>query len=240
MTNSVPPPAYGQGPQGYPADPSQGYPAGPAQGYPAPPAAPEPAKKKKKWPWIVGAIVVLFVIIALTGGGEDKKDDATPAAPAASTGQAADGAAAAPAPAPAPAPKKSAPGIGAEVRDGKFGFVVTSIETGVATVGDNPYLQKQAQGQFVLVHLDVTNTSDKPQSYFASNQKLIDAKGREFAPDTMAAINFEAGTAILGELNPGITISTTIAFDIPADAIPAELEVHDSAFSGGASISLTQ
>ncbi|MFC9519001.1 DUF4352 domain-containing protein [Nocardiaceae bacterium NPDC056970] len=238
MTNSVPPPAYGQGPQGYPADPSQGYPAGPAQGYPAPPAAPEPAKKKKKWPWIVGAIVVLFVIIALTGGGEDKKDDATPAAPAASTGQAADGAAAAPAP--APAPKKSAPGIGAEVRDGKFGFVVTSIETGVATVGDNPYLQKQAQGQFVLVHLDVTNTSDKPQSYFASNQKLIDAKGREFAPDTMAAINFEAGTAILGELNPGITISTTIAFDIPADAIPAELEVHDSAFSGGASISLTQ
>lgn len=231
MTDSVPPPAYGQEPQGYPAGATQGYPAGPGQGYPAPPAAPAPSKKKKKWPWIVGAIVVLFVIIGLTTGGEDKKEDAAPAAP---TAQAADGASA------APAPKKSVPGIGAEVRDGKFGFVVTSIETGVATVGDNPYLQKQAQGQFILVHLDVTNTSDKPQSYFASNQKLIDAKGREFAPDAMAAINFEADTAIGGEINPGLSKSMTIVFDIPADATPAELEVHDSAFSGGGTIALTQ
>ncbi|PTR24136.1 uncharacterized protein DUF4352 [Rhodococcus sp. OK519] len=226
MTNSVPPPAPGQ--------PQNPYGQAP-QGYPAPPAPPAPAKKKK-WPWIVGAVVVLFVIIAIAGGGGDK-DKADEAAPAASNSQPAGGGA--PAAAPAAAPAKSAPGIGAEVRDGKFGFVVTGIETGVATVGDNPYLQKEAQGQFVLVHLNVTNIADKPQSYFASNQKLIDAKDREFSTDEMAAINLNAETAIGGQINPGITQSTTIVFDIPADATPKELEVHDSAFSGGETISLT-
>ncbi|NEW59037.1 DUF4352 domain-containing protein [Nocardia cyriacigeorgica] len=40
----------------------------------------------------------------------------------------------------------------------------------------------------MLIHIDVTNTSDQPQSYFGSNQKLIDTHGREFTNDTGAEI----------------------------------------------------
>ncbi len=118
---------------------------------------------------------------------------------------------------------------------------MTGIETGLTTIGDNPYLQEQAEGQFVLVHVEITNTSDKPpQAYFGSNQTLIDTEGREFTNNTMAAINIDAETAIGGDINPpGITRKTTIVFDIPTSATPPkEIEVHDSMFSGGATISL--
>ncbi len=196
-------------------------------------------RKKKKWPWVVGGIVAFFVIVAIATGGGDKDKEESAAAP--TTTQAAANGASVAAVAPAEAPKEtksSNPGIGEEVRDGKFGFVVTGIETGLTTIGDNPYLQEQAEGQFVLVHVEITNTSDKPQAYFGSNQTLIDTEGREFTNNTMAAINIDAETAIGGDINPGITRKTTIVFDIPTSATPKEIEVHDSMFSGGATISL--
>lgn len=241
----------------FPHDPNQPQPAGQSpygqsqvpygnqpptgQSYPQQPyGEPQPpAKKKRKWPWVVGGVVLVLVIAGMMGGGDEEK--------ASTTAQATSSAAVAPSAAAvapvepvaaAPEPEKSAPGIGEEVRDGKFGFVVTGVETGVTTLGDNPYLQKDALGQFVLVSVTVTNVSNKAQSYFGSNQKLIDAQGREFENDAMAAINLESDTAIGGDINPGLSKNITIVFDIPQDAVPATLEVHDSMFSGGAEISL--
>ncbi|GGN77472.1 DUF4352 domain-containing protein [Nocardia rhizosphaerihabitans] len=84
---------------------------------------------------------------------------------------------------------------GSTVRDGKFEFVVTAVDPPVKVVGDNPYLQKTAQGEYIQVHLTVTNISNKAKSYWSDNQKLIDDKGREFDNDTMAGINVNDGTA---------------------------------------------
>lgn len=69
------------------------------------PAAPQPApKKRKKWPWIIGAILVLFVIIGVSGGNggssptvEQVNSAAAPAVPAGN------------APAPAAQPQASPP-----------------------------------------------------------------------------------------------------------------------------------
>ncbi|MCK2199753.1 DUF4352 domain-containing protein [Corynebacterium callunae] len=51
----------------------------PQSGQPFPAAQQQPApKKKKKWPWVVGAIVVLGIFGSLSGGGdEDTKDVAS-------------------------------------------------------------------------------------------------------------------------------------------------------------------
>lgn len=221
--------AHGQQYTNQPGVPVPGQYAQPVGGYQMQPA-PSPVKKKKKWPWVVGIIVALIVIVAATSGGDKEKETDTTAQTSADGGAAA---------AAAPAETKSSnPGIGEEARDGKFGFVVTGIETGLPTIGDNPYLQKDAEGQFILVHVEITNTSDKPQTYFGSNQTLIDTKGREFKNDAMAAVNLNPESAIGGDINPGITRKTTIVFDIPADATPKEIEVHDSMLSGGATISL--
>lgn len=248
------PQSSGQAPYGQPhgsygaQQPAQGQPYAQQHYAQQPYGQPQPpAKKKRKWPWVVGGVVLVLVVGGMLGGGDDEKSTtaqattSSTAAPVAA-GNAPSAAVVAPvesvSPAPAPESEQAAPGIGQEVRDGKFGFVVTGVETGVTTLGDNPYLQKDALGQFVLVSVTVTNVSDKAQSYFGSNQKLIDVQGREFENDAMAAINLEAETAIGGDINPGLSQNITIVFDIPADAVPATLEVHDSVFSGGAEISL--
>lgn len=197
---------YGQ-PQGsHGAQPPHGQPY-PQQPYGQPQP---PAKKERKWPWAVGGVALVLIVAGMVGGGDEEKSTTTaqstaltPAAPVAG-GDAPSMAVVVPveSASPAPAPEPSTPGIGQEVRDGKFGLVVTGVETGVTTLGDNPYLQKDALGQFVLVSVTVTNVSDKEQSYFGSNQKLIDAQGRELENDAMAAINLEAKTLIGGDINP--------------------------------------
>lgn len=128
-------------------------------------------------------------------------------------------------------------GMGDVAQDGKFEFVVTEVETGVEQVGSE-YLNETAQGQFVLVHLEVTNVGDKAQTLFDSSQHLIDTDGREHSADSSAGIYLEDNKVLLNEINPGNTLSGVLVFDIPADATPASVELHDSMFSGGVTVSL--
>lgn len=130
-----------------------------------------------------------------------------------------------------------ATGFGTEVRDGKFGFVVTKVESGLATIGkESSWFSETAEGQFVVVYVDVTNTSNKSQYYASSNQVLIDDQGREFTNNYSAEFGLEGDDKGAGDINPGITRSTRVVFDIPVGAVPVAIEVHDSMFSGGARI----
>lgn len=135
-------------------------------------------------------------------------------------------------------PKKaSAPGIGSPARDGKFEFTVTKVEKGVQQVGSE-FFNETADGQFVLVHITVKNIGDESQTLFDSEQKLKDAQGRSFSTDSSAAIAMEDNDVWLNEINPGNTASGTLVYDMPADAQPTEIELHDSMFSGGVTVSL--
>jgi len=60
------------------------HPQQPPPPYQPGPAAPQPpAKKRKKWPFIVGGLVALIVIISVANGGKtDKTEPTTPAAAA--------------------------------------------------------------------------------------------------------------------------------------------------------------
>lgn len=219
-------PHPGQFPQGQ-------FPQGPGM-----PAAPE-KKKGKKWPWIVGILAVVVVIGVATGGGDDEK----PAAGISTTEEVVvseDGGEtvveqAVEEEAPAAEGK---PGLNTPVRDGKFEFVVTNVESGLSSVGDNPYLTEEAQGAFTVVTMTVTNTSDKAKGLSASDQKMIDEQGREFSPNTMASIVLESNASIWDELNPGITTTMHVVYDMPVDAVPSEMKLHDSMFSRGATVSL--
>lgn len=132
-----------------------------------PPPAPAPAPKKgRKWPWIVGGVVVLLIVIGLAGGNKDSQKPAS-TKPVASATQSA--------PSASVAVEKAAPGVGSEVRDGKFAFVVDKIDIGQSVVGrdGNQFMQKKAQGEWAVLSMTVTNIGDKPQTFFAENQKLI-------------------------------------------------------------------
>lgn len=188
----------------------------------------QPPKKKKKWPIILGAVVAFIIVIAIATSGGDKDEDTK--AGDSGTSQSENGSS-------SDDSSEGAP-LGSEARDGKFGFVVTNVAVGQTSIGDNQFMKKDAQGQFVLVTLDVTNTSDEPQTYFGQNQKLFDTQGREFSNDWEAEINVNEPGQLSAEINPGNKITVTVVFDIPKDAVPAYVELHDSAFSGGVEASL--
>jgi hypothetical protein len=72
---------------------------------------------------------------------------------------------------------QAAPGIGAPVRDGKFEFVVLSVDRSkTAGPADD---QSTAQGEFINVDLSVKNTGNEAQGYYATDQKLI-INGKKF------------------------------------------------------------
>ena len=141
-------------------------------------------------------------------------------------------------PVPEPETEHAAPGIGDEAVDGDFTFVVTSVEDGPPIIG-TPEFGVEPQGKFVLVTLTVTNNGDSAGSFFGSNQFLIDTEGRKASADDEAAIYLEEAQSFYEEINPGNSLTGVVVFDIAVDAVPASLELHDSAFSGGVTVTLT-
>ncbi len=129
---------------------------------------------------------------------------------------------------------------GSAVRDGKFEFQVLNINraSSAGDPGGNPYEQAKAQGEFIIVALSVKNISDQPQSYFGDNQKLIDSSGRQYGANSDADMYMNSSNAT-GDINPGNSIQASVAFDVPVGTVPSKLQLHDSAFSGGATVLLS-
>jgi hypothetical protein len=216
-------------PEDQPPYPPQPPPPGGCPNYYAPPPGYyQPPKKRRVWPWVLLGGVVLFfggcfAVVGVIGSAVDagKHKPGTSSVPGASS-----------APGVGSAPDATMPGIGQEARDGKFAFTVTNIATAPAAGTE------QARGEFVIVTMTVKNTGDEPRSYFAKNQKLIDTAGRQFAADTMADLSINKDSMVM-DLNPGFELNVKVPFDVPVGTTPAVLEVHDSAFSGGAKIKLS-
>ncbi|GAA4576364.1 DUF4352 domain-containing protein [Planotetraspora kaengkrachanensis] len=128
-------------------------------------------------------------------------------------------------------------GIGTQVRDGDFAFKVTKLGT-ASRVGDR-YLGKDAQGQFVLVHVTVKNIGERSQAFTGEAQKLFDATGKEFSADSEAAIYLgQASKSLYEEINPGNSVKGIVVFDVPRGTDAASIELHDSPLSGGAAVVL--
>ncbi len=208
-------------------DPSSSVPLGPYPGA----HLPEPVTRRgwfarHKILTSLGALVVLAVIVSTANGGSKPTPAAGENRPAATSAQAS---------AASTRAERAGAGIGTAVRDGKLEFTVTAIDSGVASVGSDAFGQK-AQGQFVLVHLTITNIGDKAQYFDGSSQKAFDAQGREFSADTSAAIYLTDANSFLNEINPGNSVTGTVVFDMPPGAAIAKLELHDSPFSGGVTV----
>lgn len=132
----------------------------------------------------------------------------------------------------------AAAAVGSKVRDGEFEFTVTKVDRGVPAVGGE-FLREKAQGQFLLVHVTVENIGAEPQTLVDSVQKVRDDQGREFATDTVAAMVIEGNDVFFNEINPGNIVQGVLVYDMPKGAKPASIELHDSMFSGGVTVSLS-
>jgi hypothetical protein len=182
----------------------------------APAYVPPPPARKGPHPivWVLLGLVLVPVLLfggcaALVAIGMSSKDDTGSTSAAAATA-----------------------GMNEPVSDGKLTFTVTEAKV-------MPYVGVSPRGQFFVVTMNVRNTGSEPQSFFIQNQKLF-ADGTEYASDTEAAyrVNSQGNTMVL-DLNPGFDITVKVPFDVPKGVVPDRIEVHDSAFSGGASVSVS-
>ncbi len=129
-------------------------------------------------------------------------------------------------------------GLNQAGRDGKFEFIVTNIKYGVPHVGSDSF-GENAQGQFVLVTVTVKNIGDKPQTFDGSSQKAKGVNGAVYEHNGSAEMSANSDTqTFLNGINPGNSVTGVIVFDIPKDAKIASLELHDSPFSGGVTVTV--
>jgi hypothetical protein len=132
----------------------------------------------------------------------------------------------------APSPHTASMGQG--VHDGKFAFTVIKVDPATPKIGD-----QTAQGEFIAVHLNVKNIGNEAQTFFPSNQKLKDNAGKSYSDDLTAEEALSQGNSILDDINPGLSVDRAVVFDVPQGTEPAAIELHDSAFSDGATVKLS-
>lgn len=237
---------FPQGQASPPAPPNQPpYPPGP----PYPPSLPNPlggaGKPKKKRGRVLlvvlGVFLALVVIGSLAGrGGDSSTTTATGSGQTQGTGSGTQGGGSSGSQGNGPGAtgQAAAARIGTEVRDGDFAFVVTKVETGIHQLGSGAWSTK-AQGEFILVRVTVTNIGKESAMFSGSSQKLFDEAGREFEADSgSAAMYIPDSESFLNKINPGNSVKATVVFDVPTGLKPAAIELHDSPFSGGATVSL--
>ncbi|MGJ9529894.1 DUF4352 domain-containing protein [Actinotignum sp. GS-2025a] len=199
-------------------------------------AVPAPEQKKN---WfarhkLLTALLVI-VVLAIVGTALSKQSDGKPAAT--SSSQAADSAASGnaaesadkKADAEAEGDKKdknddATVGIGTPVVLGDFEVTVTNVEKGVSHIG-NDVLGKDATGQYVIVDVTVKNTGKEAAGFAESEQKLVDTEGRQHSVSGDSLYLGDA-SMIYEKVNPGNTVSGKLLFDVPADAVPAKLELE--------------
>lgn len=135
---------------------------------------------------------------------------------------------------------KAAPAVtmGQAAKDGKFSFTITGI-TYASSVGPS-MLKEEAKGRFALVHVRIKNIGNEAQTIDDSSQYLYDADGKKYSADSAADLTISSGknSTWLQQVNPGTKVDGVIAFDLPKNVKPVRAELHDSAFSGGVTVSL--
>ncbi len=214
----------GQAPQGYSP---QGYAPQPGHGVP-----PQPPKKKGKGKFIALGVVALVLIAiiggALGGGGDEKAGDPAPSSTSKvddsdsdeksdDTSDEAKSADKAP----------GLPALGEAVVAGDLEFTLTDYECGV-TVKDVTG-EVKPQGKFCKIHVSVKNIGKSEKFLSNADVKLFTEDDIEYSASSDVWLVDDVIN--LDRINPGITISGDVYFDIPEDAEPSFAGVGGGIFS---------
>ncbi len=130
--------------------------------------------------------------------------------------------------------------IGQTVADGDFAFTVNSVNT-ASSVG-NSYVAKTAQGIYYIISIKINNNGKNTNTINASDFNVVDSQGRKFdySNDGQMAMEESQGTTdlFLQQVQPGLSITGKIIFDVPKDATGLKLLAQGGLFTDGVSIDL--
>jgi hypothetical protein len=135
--------------------------------------------------------------------------------------------------------KATEPSIGTKVRDGGFDFVVTGVEYPGKTLAGKVGETLTAQGEFVIVRANVTNTSTKEQTPSCSCQILMNDKGETFRPSS-AILRTKEALKFVQLMKPGKMVDGfVLLFDVPTGTTVLNIDLHDSPGTPGVNVKLS-
>ncbi|GJF08033.1 hypothetical protein NGTWS1803_11020 [Mycolicibacterium cyprinidarum] len=118
--------------------------------------------------------------------------------------------------------------------DGALAFSVDTVEITPSISSVDYPVDKTAAGEYVVVHMTVTNTSDEPVMFLGTFQKLT-AGGVVYSIDDEATFYAQGARA---DLNPGEQAQVAVAFDVPPGTDPESIELHTDPLTSGVEVPL--
>ena len=116
--------------------------------------------------------------------------------------------------------------VGDTIIAGNFAWTINGMRT-AGSIGDSPYLMIDADGEFLILEVEIENIGNSAEYLSSSYIKLVDDQGREFVSDLTA--QFYLGSSITFDtINPGIVKDGEIAFDVPTDLTVVDVQISDS------------
>ena len=110
------------------------------------------------------------------------------------------------------------------------GFAISDIQR-TTSVGDR-FTNRQAQGEFIIVHLIVANNKNEKITMNTAAFKLVDAQGREYSHSTSAenalTLSKQGQAFKFQAINPGIITDGSIVFDVPSGLSDLKLQISSN------------
>jgi len=137
------------------------------------------------------------------------------------------------------------PKIGETVTSGNFAFRVNSVNCGETTIswvyGGVIRYYSTALGKFCRLNMTVQNIGDYKDSISIWDQYLYNSKGQQWSYDSGATSNaakYLYGSPLVESMNPGISITGDIIYDVPSDQSPATVVIDGGLFGSTKTIRL--
>lgn len=125
--------------------------------------------------------------------------------------------------------------LGDYIYAGDFKWKVTQIQKAeyIGEYFGDTLIGQTADGIYLIIDVEVENIGNSANYLMDTFLKLIDNRGREFSPNSVAAIYLKpAGSSLMfNSINPGIIKKGKIVFDVPKDAIITNLRISSNLLS---------
>jgi hypothetical protein len=171
---------------------------------------------KRWWFWLLCLLVIILLVKACSG------DQPTPA--------------------PTPSPNTSTPQtspqeeykLNDEVKAGNIAYIVSEVKKSTK-IGQNEYLQKTTENEYLIVKVKVTNNDKDTRTVDTNLFKLKDAEGKEYSAMADADLYVNPNNSFfLAQVNPGTSKSGYIVFEIPKNLKDLKLQVSSGlGWTGG-------
>jgi len=141
----------------------------------------------------------------------------------------------------AEAPQAAPAKIGDTVTDKDLAFTVTNVTT-AKTLG-NSFTSTDAQGTFHVITIKIENQAKETKTIDSSMLQIKDSEGRTFdrSIEGQSSKGLSEGKVdlFLQQVQPGLSVTGEIVFDLPDNVADPRLLVKGSLFSSGKEIRLT-